>query len=179
MGKVGNEYGLLRTISAPRASFDCPMSPMRGISRRFGRPLLIWLSIWRKPSEFSRRNQATVHFLLADPEDEQLWDGVLFGIRDTSPSYTAASGASPLCPWQASLVNALLRKCTPAVVERRLRLAMEKIGEATKGFDARQGDGLKGGTAGTISIHHAAAAVVVLVGLYRLSRYAASSRSAR
>lgn len=91
-----------------------------------------------------------MEFLLADPEDEALWEGILY------PSSAPSSAAHP-SRCQSLLLDGVVGACTPGMGERRLRSALRAVG----GGGGGGGDGGRG---------MAATAMLVLRGFCRLAR---------
>lgn len=109
--------------------------------------------------------QAMVDFLLADPEDEALWEGILYAVpylKTTASTTNSRVGHGPSY-WQSALLDGALEACTPGVAERRLRSALQSVGDGA----GRGGGGMKGDSG-----VFAAASAVVLRGLCRLARSA-------
>lgn len=109
--------------------------------------------------------QAIVSFLLADPEDEGLWQGIIYSV----PSPEEATDCDSFYYWQSLLLEGAIRACPPGTGELRLRSTLRAPGGVT-GLE-KGGVGLDGdravddgwATAGT-------AAMLVLTGLCRLAR---------
>jgi len=111
--------------------------------------------------------QAIVDFLLTDPEDEELWKGILLPPPTPSSSSSSSScsprgaarepphAASPFY-WKSLLLDGALSTCIPATGERCLRLALGAVGG--------------GGAWNEKDPHLVSSAVIVLRGLSRLAR---------
>ena len=131
--------------------------------------------------------KAIVDFLLSDPDDEVLWEGILMPPPAPSPrpAPSELGQGSPLYYWKSLLVGGALGACTPAVGERCLRLALRAVGGGSGGEDGgddgialapsgrRSSSGGGGGTGerrGEDDPSLVSSAVVVLRGLSLLAR---------
>lgn len=117
--------------------------------------------------------QAIVDFLLTDPEDEELWEGIILPPPFPSSSSPSSRGAARELPhaaslsyWKSLLLDGALSACTPATGERCLRLALGAVGGGGGG-----GERTSGGARKEVDPHLVSSAVVVLRGLSRLARY--------
>ncbi|CAN0298140.1 unnamed protein product, partial [Ectocarpus sp. 12 AP-2014] len=137
-----------------------------------------------------RAQQAIVDFLLSDPDDEALLEGILLPVLFPSSSFSAAPGEGhrDACSsyWHTLLLDAAIRKCTPATAERCLHLALRAAGNdepVSDDGDGRGGGGGGGGGGGSLlrwgscdaddergDLLVASTAAVVLRGLCRLAR---------
>lgn len=118
-------------------------------------------------------SKAIADFLLADPEDEALWKGIIRGIPSLPDQQQQRRQGS--LHWRSVLLEGALRACTPGAAERCLRSALLEATTGDAAMVTATAVADEYGERELMEIADAAdSAVLVLTGLCRLARWGKS-----